>query len=135
MKTKLLLSLSGILILMFSSCLPAGEDVNPDDPVAKFLGTWRVSETCTRMNYNVEITSDPGNSSQVFIYNFGNPGAGYDPAVGLVVTNTIYVSSQNIGEGWTVNGQGTYLSNGTISWNYDLSIPPVDYSCTATFSK
>jgi hypothetical protein len=135
MKTKLLLSLAGMFILLFSTCLPVDEDPNPDDPNAKFLGTWSVSETCNRMNYDVEIVNDPGNSAQVLLYNFGNPGTGYDPAVGLVVSNTIHVSSQNIGEGWTVNGTGTYLTNGTISWVYDLAIPPNNYSCTATFSK
>ena len=135
MKTKLLISLAGMIMLLFSTCLPVDEDVDPADPIAKFLGVWNVNETCNRMNYNVEIVTDPGNSAQVLIYNFGNPGAGYDPAVGLVVTNTIYVSSQNIGEGWMVDGEGTYLSNGTIAWNYDLTIPPNNYTCSATYSK
>jgi hypothetical protein len=134
MKTKILLSLIGMIVLLFSTCIPT-DDPNPDDPVAKFIGTWKVTETCNRMNYNVEIQRDPGNSSQVLLYNFGNPGSGYDPAVGLVVTNTIYVSSQTIGEGWTVNGDGTYQSDGTIHWNYDLIIGSYTYTCTATFSQ
>ena len=136
MKTKLLLSLAGMFILLFSTCLPVDEDVDPDDPNAKFLGTWRVNENCNRMNYDVEIVTDPGNSAQVLLYNFGNPGPGYDPAVGLVVSNTIYISSQTIGEGWTLNNcSGTYESNGTIIWNYELTIPPNNYTCSATFSK
>jgi hypothetical protein len=135
MKTKLLLTLTGIFMLLFSTCIPVDDDVDPDDPNKKFLGVWKVNETCNRMNYDVEIVTDPGNSAQVLIYNFGNPGSGYDPAVGLVVSNTVYVSSQNIGEGWTVDGEGTYQSNGTIIWSYDLSIPPNNYTCSATFSK
>lgn len=122
------------LALQLPACVPT-EDVNPDDPVAKFLGSWKVTETCSRMNYNVDIQQDPGNSAQVLIYNFGNPGSGYDPAVGLVVTNSIIVSSQTIGEGWTVSGTGIYQSNGMISWDYSLLIPPSDYSCTARYSK
>jgi hypothetical protein len=135
MKTKILLTLAGMMLLLFSTCVPIDEDVDPDDPVAKFLGIWKVNETCNRMNYDVQIQQDPGNSSQVLLDNFGNPGPGYDPAVGLVVSNTINVSAQNIGEGWTVSGSGTYQSNGTIIWNYDLDIGPSGYDCTATFSK
>ncbi len=135
MKTKLLISLAGMMMLLFSTCLPVDDDNDPTDPNAKFLGVWKVTETCNRLNYDVQIATDPGNSAQVLIYNFGNPGTGYDPAVGLVVSNTIYVSAQNIGEGWTVDGEGTYQSNGTIVWNYDLAIPPNNYTCSATFSK
>ena len=135
MKTRALLILISLAALQMPACLPADEVVNPDDPVAKFLGSWKVNESCKRMNYNVDILQDPGNTSQVLIYNFGNPGQGYDPAVALVVSNTIYVSSQTIGEGWTVSGKGTYQVGGTISWDYVLIIPPVEYSCTATFSR
>ena len=117
------------------ACLPPDTNINPDDPVAKFLGSWKVNESCRKLNYNVDIQADPGNSSQVLIYNFGNPGSGYDAAVGLVVTNSVYVSSQTIGEGWTVSGKGIYQTNGTISWDYTLIIEPNHLSCTATFSK
>jgi hypothetical protein len=134
MKTRIFLILISLLAIQIPACVPT-EDVNPDDPVAKFLGSWKVTETCSRMNYNVEIQQDPGNSAQVLIYNFGNPGSGYDPAVGLVVTNSIIVSSQTIGEGWTVSGTGTYQSGGTISWDYTLLVPPSEYGCSATFSK
>ena len=124
-----------LLALHMPACLPVDEDVNPDDPVAKFLGAWKVNESCRRMNYNVDIQQDPGNTTQVLVYNFGNPGPGYDPAVGLVVSNSIYISSQTIGEGWTVSGKGTYQSGGTISWDYALIIPPTEYDCTATFTR
>jgi hypothetical protein len=134
MKTRIFLIVVGILALHVPACLPIDEDVDPDDPVAKFLGVWKVNETCSRMNYNVEILQDPGNSAQVLIYNFGNPGTGYDPAVGLVVSNTINVFAQTIGEGWTVNGTGTYQSGGNISWNYTLIIQPNEFTCSATYS-
>ncbi len=135
MKTRIFLVLISLLALQMPACLPVDEDVDPDDPVAKFLGNWKVNETCNRLNYYVEIQQDPGNSSQVLLDNFGNPGTGYDPAVGLVVSNTIHVTAQTIGEGWTVSGTGTYLSNGTISWDYTLIIPPQENSCEATFSR
>jgi hypothetical protein len=135
MKTRIFIIIIGIIVLYMPACLPTDEDVDPDDPVAKFIGVWKVEENCSRMNYNVEIQHDPGNSAQILIYNFGNTGSGYDPAVGLVVSNSIYVNPQTIGEGWTVDGKGTYQSGGTISWDYSLFIPPSDYECSATFFK
>lgn len=135
MKTRIFLIMMSLLALHIPACLPPGDDVNPDDPIVKFLGEWNVDESCMRLNYSVEIQADPGNSAQVLIYNYGNPGPGYDPAVGLVVTNSIYVSSQTIGEGWTVSGKGTYQSDGTISWDYTLIIGPGTYNCNALFSK
>lgn len=135
MKTRIFLIFLSLLALQMPACLPVDEDINPDDPVAKFLGQWKVNESCRRLNYNVDITQDPGNSAQVLIYNYGNPGPGYDPAVGLVVTNNVYVSSQTIGEGWTVSGKGTYQSDGTISWDYELIVPPQEFGCVATFSR
>jgi hypothetical protein len=134
MKTKLLLTMISWLVFFIPACLP-DEDVNPDDPVAKFLGTWKVNENCRKLNYDVDIVADPSNSAQVLIYNFGNPGPGYDPAVGLVVTNSVYVSTQTIGEGWTVSGTGSYQVDGTISWDYTLIIGPSTLDCSALFSK
>ena len=135
MKTNSFILLMLLITLNIPACTPIDDDVDPTDPVAKFLGTWDVSESCNRGNYNVYISVDPGNSAQVLLENFGNPGASYDAAVGLVVSNTIHVSSQTIGEGWTISGKGTYQSDGTIYWDYTLIIPPNQLDCTATFSK
>lgn len=134
MKIRTFLMMLSLLALMVPACLLT-DNVNPDDPIAKFLGSWNVNESCRRLNYSVNIQADPGNSAQVLIDNFGNPGPGFDPAVGLVVSNRITVTSQNIGSGWTVSGTGTYQSNGTIKWDYNLVIPPSQLSCSATFSK
>ena len=133
--TKFLLFTLMLIVSIFPACLPEDEDVDPPDPVDKFLGEWKVNETCSRMNYTVQIDPDPGNSAQVLIYNFGNPGPGYDPATAIVTSNSITVTQQTIGEGWTVSGIGTYQTGGSISWNYSLVIGPSSYSCTASFSR
>ncbi len=136
MRTRIFLIIVSLLALQFPSCLPEDDDPIWSDPATKFLGIWKVNEDCNRMTYTVEIERDPGNSSQVLIYNFGNPGPGYDPVVGLVVSSSVYVESQTIGEGWTVRGDGLYNSlTGKISWDYELTIPPNEYTCTATYSK
>ncbi len=126
----------GLVMVLFTyaSC-ELEDDVDPTDPMEKFLGVWKVNETCQRMNYSVDIQPDPGNSAQVLISNFGNPGPGYSPAIGIVTSNSINVFSQIIGEDWTVSGKGTYQANGTISWEYSLIIGPNSYDCTATYSR
>jgi len=135
MRTRIFLVLISLLAFSIPACLPVDDDLDPDDPVAKFLGDWKVNESCRRGNYDVTIKADPGNSAQVLLENLGNTGPGYDPAVGLVVSNSIHVSSQTIGEGWTISGKGTYQSDGTIAWDYALVIASNEMNCSATFSK
>lgn len=135
MKTRILLIILSLMALLVPACLPPEDNVNPDDAVTKFLGEWNVNESCRRLNYTVETEADSSNSAQVLIYNYGNPGPGYDPAVGLVVTNSVYVSSQTIGEGWTVSGKGTFQTDGTISWDYTLIIGGNQSTCAAIYSK
>ena len=133
---SILLIFTALTMTIFQACvIEDDDDVNPVDARAKFLGEWKVNEDCTRANYMTEIRFDPGNSTQVLIDNFGNPGPGYDPAVGLVVSNTIKVSSQNIGQGWTVSGQGTYRSDGSVDWTYTLVIGGFTESCTAIYTR
>jgi hypothetical protein len=135
MKTSnyLLLPLFFFFVLI-SSCDLGDDPLDPGDPRDKFLGEWKVNESCQRGNYMSNIKADPGNSAQVLIENFGNPGPGYDDAVGLVSTNYIYVSSQTIGEGWTVSGKGTYQTDGSISWDYTLIIGASQLDCTALYT-
>lgn len=113
------------------------QNTNPGsgDPREKFLGSWKVTETCSRMNYNVTISDDPQNSAQVLIENFGNPGTGYAPAVALVTGNSIYVSNQTIGSGWSVSGSGTMNDSGRIDWSYSLVINGNTQSCSAFYIR
>jgi hypothetical protein len=125
-----------ILVVLITGCM-TDQNSNTDtgDPRDKFLGDWKVTETCSRMNYNVTISDDPQNSTQVLIENFGNPGAGYSPAVALVTGSTIYISSQTIGEGWSVSGSGTINDVGRVNWNYTLVINGNTETCTAFYLK
>jgi hypothetical protein len=133
MKTR-----TGILILLsltifFSAC--EEETILPEqDPRDKFLGVWNVSEDCIRLNYDVNIIYDPSNSSQVLIENFANPGPGFEPAVGLVVSDKIFLDQQTIGDGWTVSGEGI-LMNAEMNWEYTLLIGGNQIECTAVYSR
>ncbi len=120
-------------ISFFASC---GEDdpIIQEDPRDSYLGVWSVNEDCQRLNYDVNITYDPDNSSRVLIENFANPGPDYDPVTALVVDDRIFVSQQTVGDDWTVSGDGT-LTDGTIEWEYELIIGGNLYQCSATYMK
>lgn len=123
-------------VLGLSTCtLEEEDDPGLYDARDKFLGSWKVNESCQRGNYTVTIRPDPSHESQILIDGFGNPGPGYDPAVGSVVLDNIYISAQVIGEGWSVSGQGSYQKDGTISLEYFLVISGSDINCTATYWK
>jgi len=132
-------SWTGLFVLMilaltaFQGCVIDDPDGDPTDAREKFLGQWKVTESCSRGNYIATIRADAGSDSQVLIENFGNPGPGYDDAVGTVAGNSITVGVQNIGEGWTVSGYGIYITGGGISWTYTLVINGYSETCSASF--
>jgi hypothetical protein len=133
---KILMLLLVAVVTCFSGCLPEEENGDTADERDKFLGVWKVDESCNKGNFSVTITKDPDNSAQVLLDNFGNPGPGYEPAVGLVVGQTIVVSPQVIGEDWNVNGDGIYDEDSdTIGWDYTLDIGGSQLTCTALFWK
>ncbi len=135
-RIKELLLLGLIVVLGSISCNPDDDGfVDPGDERDKFMGSWNVTETCLKTNFNVVITKDPNNSAQLLLANFGNPGPGYAPTIGLVAGNKIFVSNQTIGDGWTVSGTGTLQDANTISWTYTLVIAGDSFSCTSVFSK
>lgn len=111
------------------------DDVDPTDAREKFIGTWSVNETCSKRIYSVVIKADPNNSSQVFIENFGDPGMG-DPAVGIVANNHIEIDpNHKIGDNWTVSGDGTYINDKRLEWDYSLIISGSEQNCHAIFSR
>lgn len=119
--------------LFFISC--ETDDPLPEaDPRDQYLGLWTVAEECNRLSYDVNVSYDPGNSSQVLIENFANPGPGYVPVVALVAGKNIYVAEQTVGENWTVAGDGVY-SGGAINWTYTLKIGGNLLNCSATYTK
>ena len=134
-RTAILIAVLTLLVMSgFQGCVIDDGDVQPGDARAKFLGEWKVNEDCSRGNYIAKIKADEGNSSQVLIENFGNPGPNYDDAVGVVAGNAISVGVQNIGEGWTVSGYGNYNTDGSITWSYTLIITGYTEDCTAQFT-
>ena len=125
-----------VVIIGFLSCNPNDDNmVDPVDDRDKFFGSWTVSESCFKANYTVTISADPGNSAQVLLANFGNPGPNYSAAIGLVAGSKIYVTNQVIGDGWTINGTGNLQGSNRIAWTYTLVIAGNSLNCSSEFIK
>lgn len=122
MKTnRLLFMLLAMLALMLPACVLDEDD--PDaDPRDKFIGTWRFDESPLKSNmafYNVVITKDPGNTSQVLLRNFGNVG-NFHSAYGVVAGSIIAVESQTVAS-VTLSGTGTLTTSSRMTWTYSIN--------------
>ena len=119
LRSKLLLLqavLPLIILLSFQSCV-VEDDTPYTDPREKFLGTWNVKDEAARINYQVNISNDPAQSTLVILYNFADMGAS---AKGLVVGSKIIVDKQDIGNGFLANGTGTYISSNRLEFEFVL---------------
>jgi hypothetical protein len=105
-----------VFVAAFQACA-VDEDVNPDDPIEKFLGTWHVSDQPGRINYVVTIERDPGHSSNVILRNFADMGS---YATGLVVGNNIVLEKQEIDSSYYCSGTGTYNTKYQLTFNFIL---------------
>jgi hypothetical protein len=127
--------------MLFSACEPVEEGDETSDPRDNFTGVWRITENQTKkdlkaQSYIVTITKNDADSSQVFIENFGNPGTAEISAIGVVTTNQIVVSPQNMSNGWEVEGSGK-MSNVALTqmtWTYVITAggDKEYYTATAT---
>lgn len=119
-----------ILILVFGSCVPTeDDDINPVD---KFIGTWNVSDQATRLNYQVSISANPLNSSEVLLSNFADLD---HTAVGLVVGSTVVLDNQTMGGNYEVSGSGSYVNDSKLTFNYQMNDGIDVESRSAVFTK
>ncbi|MFA8449758.1 MAG: hypothetical protein ACEPOW_03590 [Bacteroidales bacterium] len=124
-----------MLILMVFSCSSETEDAErPNDPRDRFVGEWSVLEVpASRLNYQVIITKDPNNSSQILLQNFANSN---DKVKALVVSNTATLLEQTFGDGWLLqSGSGTIESDGNIDFSFNIVISEESKKYSAIFSK
>jgi hypothetical protein len=135
MKTKLkpfTLIAAAILLLVSSCILDEDVDPNPTDPIEKFLGTWSASDNELKLNYEVQISRDPNNSTMVLISNFADSGSA---AKALAVGGSLVIESQTIGNNWLVSGTGTYRNTGRIDFPYSLTIGGSQEGRSAIFTR
>ncbi len=132
----LLTALTGIFL---TACEPVEDDTTGDDPRDQFVGVWQFAESKSTdgQSYIVTISKDAGNSSQVILENFGNPGLQEVIVTGTVTTNQIVVSTQNLSNGWTVEGSGkmTNVGKTSMSWTYSIIAGGNEDTYNATATK
>ena len=119
-ESKPMKSISIVLLVIFTigfyGCVTG--DVNEDDdPIEKYLGTWKVSDQAARLNYEVIIQRNLSNSTEILLVNFADLGG---TAVGLVVGNSVVIDKQTITSGYQVEGTGSYISSSELRFNYEL---------------
>jgi hypothetical protein len=111
-----------ISCLIYSGCQKDDSTQVSSDARTLFLGNWSVSETWTKLSYEVNITADTTSKMGVLIYNFADIGYAYLPAKALVSGNSITLDpNQVIGGGLTINGSGIITGNSPINWIYTIS--------------
>jgi hypothetical protein len=115
--TSILLLLG--LFFALSGCAKEGStttEVTRDS----FLGTWSVSESYTKLSYEVTIVADPNSANGVLISGFANtlPSGPYTGAV-ISGSKITLDANQVIGDGLSISGGGN-LSGKTITWNYTI---------------
>ncbi len=121
-KFILLMGLTFIVTGFFScNTVDTSTPQAPTDLVAKFLGTWHVSEKSTALNYDVTIARHkilP--KTKVYLYNFADLGGRID---GEVVGNTILIHNAPTGtQGYTIDdATGTWVNAARIDFLYTLN--------------
>jgi hypothetical protein len=123
------------VISLFFSCNPDDNNTDPTaDPRDKFVGSWLCNETSTQngpSSYNVSITLNSANSTQIYMNTF----YGSLKIYGVVANLNVTVPSQTV-SGFTVHGSGTMVNNNTkINWNYWADDGADIDTCTAVYSK
>jgi hypothetical protein len=120
-----------LLVILLSSCTLEDPTELIDDRDA-FIGTWNVVESCTKDYYQVNITKDPGNSSQVTIQNFWNIPNCSNPPYAIIAGSSIVIPSQSIcSDNFEVGGSGS-MSKSKINLTFTVNDGADLYTCTAT---
>jgi len=132
-----------ILLLAFTvSCEELLNNLGDDEDVReKIEGQWSCDETSeifksTAEIFSVYISPHPHDSTKVLIDNFYE--LGYDvSAVATVSGRNLYISTQTVGDGYTILGSGTISANyNEINWNYSVEDGSGETdNVTATYTK
>ncbi len=111
-----------ISLFLVYSCEEDTADVIPDeDPVEKFLGDWKCEEDSEVYGsgyvFDVRITRNPENSSEILIANFYHQGMN-EHAVALIVGNNLIIEKQTICDDTIeIEGSGRY-EDGEVNMEY-----------------
>ena len=121
-----------MFVALFSACTDPTNPPEHNISASDYKGTWHVQENCSKNAYTVNITIDSGDSSVVYISNFGQLGNDFN-AKANVDNELITVLKQSI-DGTEVSGNGT-LSNEKITWSFSINDGTDLTECTAVYTK
>ncbi len=119
--TRLLIS--GIILaflLSFTGCISdedGGTGGGSPDIVAKFIGTWQVTDSKARLNYEVKIERDALSDTKIILKNFAGIGG---QVKGGVVGNAVVIEQQST-SGYDIEGTGSYSNSQLLNFTFLLS--------------
>ena len=133
MKKVLILFLLAFPVFL-NSCLPSDSD---DDEIEKdvaslYIGTWNVYEPDKKLNYKVTIDRHENSYTEIILQNFADLGGS---VIGSCTETTFTISTQDIGENYSVEGVGHYVDKNKLTVNYSLSDGIDLETYEATFTK
>lgn len=121
-----------ILGISFQSCTKEDDLLNDGDARDVFVGEWSVTDNCNKQTFRSTVSLDANNTTQVIITNYANLGKS---AEAVVAGNSIYIESQDIGNGYTATGNGR-LNGDIISWsNHNFETTGNSTVCSATYAR
>ena len=133
---KLLFSFYGIMIfsslLMLNACEKSETGPNSTDR-EKILGIWKMTSTGSvggTINSNINITASVSAPDQVLIENFDGEGSG-TYVIASIDGSSIFIS-QNIIASDTIQGQGAYHADNTLSFTFSVKDGQTTDNRTAT---
>lgn len=108
-----------IVLFAFSGCDISTDEPGNTDPdyAQKYLGTWHVTDTKARLNYDVTIERSGQSYTNIVLSNFGDLGK---PVYATVTENNIVITNQEVDE-YSIEGSGTYESKKKLKFTYKFS--------------
>ncbi len=111
--------------------------VIPNDCAALFPETMKGSNSCSDRSYAYTTTLESPNKNELIIHNLG--GYGLETETHVILNceqDSLYISSQNIGNGVIMEGKGTFTDSKLTIYYSAVTAPGAAAEvCTATLSK
>lgn len=112
-------------------------NVIPASCASYVAGTYSGSNACTARNYTYTATASAASDGRLIINNFGGYGTNTNMYATLSCAHdSLFIASQDIGNGTTLSGVGTFTSNSVVIYYTATSTPGgFGETCTATLTK
>jgi len=138
---NILLIILTALAFAVSSCVPDEDDDETGpyvDPRSKFTGSWNCVENSKQFGqqtYNVNITLNPNNSTEILIANIYHFGFD-EKAYAITSNNSATIPLQPICNNTNnIKGSGMLSGNSQINWTYYVDDGADIDTCTAVYTK